>query len=80
LFGIARTDRVYGSEPGQGTWAPVPLVVRAIMKALIACPDCGLVLSLREHAVHPDGRVSPSVLCPRCEFCEIVRLEAYALH
>ena len=47
--------------------------------AMVACPGCGQLASLSEHAIAADGTVSPSLICPYdgCSFHEWVRLEGW---
>jgi hypothetical protein len=52
-----------------------PTCVDTIMR----CPH-GHIASLWDHTIAPDGTVSPSVQCPKCEFHENVVLENYSPH
>jgi len=63
--------------PNQGAWdihvagqEKYPLVV-------ILCPKCQKVSCLRNHTIHRDGTVSPSLVCPRdeCNFHEMIKLK-----
>jgi predicted RNA-binding Zn-ribbon protein involved in translation (DUF1610 family) len=61
-----------------GTYRPARYkVIRSDEKqtALMACPECGKVFSLRDHQIDPNGVVSPSVVCAaNCGFHDFVRL------
>lgn len=56
-----------------GTWRPY------MGGAFLRCPDCGLLSSLRNHEIAPDGAVTPSVVCtrPRCWFHEFIWLKGW---
>jgi len=46
--------------------------------ANLSCPNCGRVASLSDHAIHTDGTVNPSVVCPYgCGFHEYIRLDKW---
>ena len=47
--------------------------------ALMSCPKCGKICSLSGHDILPDGRVNPSVVCPRakCTFHAWIRLKGW---
>lgn len=42
--------------------------------AIMACPQCGYVASLRDHTINALGEVDPSVDCPNCDFHNYVTL------
>ena len=47
----------------------------------IKCPKCGKIGSVGGHDIAEDGKVSPSLVCPRegCDFHEIVMLEDWKI-
>jgi hypothetical protein len=58
----------------KGTWKE--LETENAITASFACPGCGVVGTLEEHVIHPDGRVEPSVDCPEgCGFHDTVVLD-----
>ena len=56
-------------EPRQGTWW------RNAGKNFWGCPKCGQAHTLTPHRVNPEGIVSPSVVCSKCDFHDYVTLE-----
>lgn len=45
-------------------------------RVFVTCPGCGLKASL-DHDVADDGKVSPSLDCPECEFHAHVTLAGW---
>ena len=62
----------------RGTWKGVRKE-SGERSAILTCPDCGLVASLTDHGIAPDGVVTPSVICPQdgCAFHEWIRLDGW---
>lgn len=64
-----------GSLPGGGlaplTWRPLRSIEG--WSAWLACPQ-GHNANLLDHAIHPDGRVEPSVVCYLCDWHAEIRL------
>lgn len=51
-----------------------------LSKPLIKCGGCGMPLGIRQHHVHPDGRVTASILHSLpygCDWHVFVELEGY---
>jgi hypothetical protein len=47
--------------------------------AFLVCPQCPTYASLHgTHEIAVDGTVSPSVVCPNCDFHDFVKLEGWA--
>ena len=58
---------------GPGTWR----AVRSDTAVRVSCPRCGYDAEL-DHAIAPDGTVTPSLDCPGgCGFHEHVKLTGY---
>lgn len=49
------------------------------LDTIMRCPN-GHISSLRDHSIAPDGTVTPSTQCPKCEFHENVVLSNYHPH
>jgi hypothetical protein len=62
-----------------GTWKTWTARTQTIV--IVACPDCGGLVSLVDHEILPDGSVKPSVGCPDilCKFHADVRLVGWPL-
>ena len=48
-----------------------------ILRVTYQCPLCGATLGLKGHEIHPDGSVTPAVLCPYCDFNDMIKLEGW---
>ena len=63
---------------GPGEWKPWAWIGNR-PTAVVGCPMCGKVMTvgLAIHTIHPDGRLSPSLVCPfkPCLFHVMARLE-----
>lgn len=59
----------------KGVWCTVRIAGGAVEVPKLSCPECGFVSIMlpQEHVVDCDGNVSPSVVCPECEFHEMVQ-------
>lgn len=68
---------VISSTPPPMHWAPCHESSRARYKAAFTCPN-GHSMVLRGHLIATDGKVWPSVVCPRCSFHTYVFLEGWA--
>lgn len=62
-----------------GTWKTWTAKTRTIV--IVACPDCGSLVSLVDHEILPDGTVHPHVDCPDilCAFHDRVKLVGWPL-
>lgn len=71
---VLRYDSSLGAPPPMH-WSPCHESTIHRFKATMTCPR-GHVLTLRAHVIRPDGKVSPSVVCPtrECTFHAYVRL------
>ena len=47
--------------------------------AQVICPECGCIMSINKeiHRIMPDGRLSPSLVCPHCPFHKFAQLKDY---
>ena len=61
-------------EKELGTW-----IKKRSGDILFCCPGCGLVASLSDHKIDENGRVTPSVDCPDCEFHEFIKLKGWKI-
>jgi hypothetical protein len=63
--------------PQKGTWWPG--LACSGNSAVISCPICGKIGTLSDHAIDSQGKVTPSVVCPReqCKFHDFVVLEGW---
>ena len=54
---------------------------RQVRTALCVCPSCDRIFSLVNHRISPEGRPSPSVVCPHkgCSYHEFPILEGWAI-
>lgn len=50
-----------------------------VRTAFVSCPVCGKSASLRMHDIAPDGKVTPSLVCPYepCTFHDYVQLDGW---
>lgn len=62
----------------KGTWKRVKKS-DGNFSAMIACPECGQEGSISNHAITPDGTVTPSVVCgyDKCTFHDYVKLDGW---
>ena len=61
----------------KGTWKEFHIDEEKL-SASFACPGCGVVGTLEDHIIHPNGIVEPSVDCPEgCGFHDMVILEGW---
>lgn len=62
---------------GGGGLLPRGTYAAGTSTAMISCPKCGTVGSLRDHEIGPDGRVELSVACPNlsCSFHAFIVLD-----
>lgn len=63
--------------PAPGTWRPgkTPDGKRT---AFFRCPKCPTIGSLAgTHEIADDGKVTPSMVCPNCDFHEFITLESW---
>jgi len=62
----------------RGSWKPFTKATGE-PSAAFTCPVCGTTGMLFDHAIAPDGTVTPSVVCPKegCTFHEMIRLEGW---
>ena len=65
---IHLTARVEGDQRKGAWW-------RASGKTMWGCPKCGQAHVLTPHKVKPDGEVTPSCVCAKCDFHEYVTLD-----
>lgn len=64
------------SFPAPGTWRPV--TIGGESSAFFRCPKCPTYGSLfGTHDIADDGTVTPSVVCPNCDFHESIKLEGW---
>lgn len=81
MLTLPRADA--GFHPGRWcAWLFGP--IEALIKgAVVTCPQCLLAMSVggerfgSVHAIDDDGRVSPSLVCPRCSWHVFVKLESW---
>lgn len=61
--------------PKRGFWKPGRAALNK-RTALVSCPGCGTILSIRAHTIKDDGHVEPSLVCPMddCNFHDYVEL------
>lgn len=72
LVASLRRDGVMERGEWRGTGPGAPGSKRS---AMVCCPGCGKIASLTDHAIDPDGTVTPSLVCPfECGFHDLVRL------
>jgi hypothetical protein len=65
------SDRIHLSKVMlSGMGQPRGTYMAGMKTAVISCPECGTVGSLRDHTIKPTGEVDPSVACPNmtCSF------------
>jgi hypothetical protein len=69
MYAFKRDDEL--SE--KGTWRP------SSDKAIIACASCGNFGGLGKHEISPEGRITPSIVCPwsPCTFHDYGILEGW---
>lgn len=69
-------------KPTKGEWTKV-FDENGVVSAILACPDCGGLMTILKHKIHSDGDVCPSVVapqveCPRpCDFHAYVKLDGW---
>ena len=67
------TDGVF---PAPGTWRPG--TADGVPTAFFRCPKCQTYGALAgTHEIASDGAVSPSMVCPNCDFHEWITLEGW---
>ena len=59
----------YDEHQKPGTWMSLGKGI-----VLFTCPNCGTIGTF-DHEIAPDGTVTPSVVCPDCEFHEWLKLD-----
>ena len=59
-----------------GAWRPVVAAVRGIFKAMVNCPSCNKVMTLKDYSITSDGVVTHRVICPlpNCDYNEHIIL------
>jgi len=62
-----------------GTWKGLKLSGNGGRSVSITCPECSQLAVLTDHTISPDGKVTPSVVCPKegCDFHEFVQLDGW---
>jgi hypothetical protein len=66
-----------GDWDKRGTWHPSiarPKQGPPIVSALLCCPKCAIDGDLGNHAIAPDGTVTPSCVCRDCGWHDNVKL------
>jgi len=62
---------------GEGAWDIHFFSSKNSPLVILRCPRCQRVSCLHEHTIKEDGKVFPSVVCPRedCDFHDMVQLK-----
>lgn len=72
-------DTTTDDFPAPGTWRPAKRDGK--QTAFFRCPKCPTVGSLDgTHEVADDGTVTPSMVCPNCDFHEWIVLDGWQAH
>jgi hypothetical protein len=65
-----------GDDMQRGPWWNGLQRLHCKRTAMVRCP-CGEYLGLQDHAIADDGTVTPSVVCPRCDWHHNLKLEGW---
>lgn len=56
------------------SWSYVILGLNGPSSAMIVCPNCHIMGTISDHNISEDGTVTPSVICPECDFHDMIKL------